>query len=78
MSVAGAGPDTEPQETPDLESDTKDRSAQGSRWKRTQENWEIRATSNQRTNQEQGQEIKELALKVVDKHKLALEQDNAG
>lgn len=36
------------------------------------------APSNQRANQEQGQEIKELALKVVDKRELGLEQDNAG
>lgn len=78
MSVAGAGPATETEETQDQEAATKDRPAQGSRWKCIQENWEIRATSNQSTNQEPGQEIKELALKVVDKGELRLEQDNAG
>lgn len=75
MSVAGAGPATE---TEDQEAATKDRPAQGSRWKCIQENWEIGATSNQSANQEQGQEIKELALKVVDERELELEQANAG
>lgn len=35
-------------------------------------------TSNQRANQEQGEEIKELTLQVVDKHELGLEQGNTG
>lgn len=78
MSVAGAAPASETEETQDQESVTKDRLAQSSRWKRTQENWEMRAISNQRANQEQGQEIKDLALKVEDKRELGLEQDNAG
>ncbi|RMC12782.1 hypothetical protein DUI87_10307 [Hirundo rustica rustica] len=71
------GPATETERTQDQESVTKDRPAQGSIWKRIQENQEIRATTNQSANQEQGQEIKELALKVMDKRELGLEQDNA-
>lgn len=78
MSVVGAGPATETEETQDQESVTKDWPAQGSKWKCIQENWEIMGTSNQRANQEQGEEIKELTLQVVDKHELGLEQGNTG
>lgn len=77
MNVAGAGPATETEETQDQESVTKDSQpkAPGGNAPRKTEKWVLPQTKEQIKSKVRKSK---LALKVVDKRELGLEQDNAG